>query len=457
MRALGYFEFDEDANPAAPTGALALKLSFDSYCSDRSHTPLGVFQDRSNDGERSGYQEMVEHIRDTGLGYLIVVPSVGHLGGALHEQVGRILELDALHCQVVCDDPESPDPLQGAMRLWSGSGAGSRRERIREGMRAKAARGLGLGKPPFGFRVQYDGSFRMVEEEADIVRSIFRMYLDDDLGVRAVAQRLNDAGKKTRRGKRWSMVTVRDILRNHAYIGTYQRFGLRIAGSYEAVVDPAEFRSVQDKMTSRSPGRRYPRGEPFLLAGLLYCAYCGERMMGVTRHQTWRRKDGERRDAEYRYYQCQSRINRSQCDYRTVKADDIDLQVLAQLRAPEATNGATAGDGGATERARTASRLRGIERRYVDFVRMAASGAVPLERVRPALGELDASRKRAEGRLALLEQGGDALDGAMTEARDALVPAAWEALAAQERQEVVRTLLAKATVKDGRVEVTARS
>ena len=85
-------------------------------------------------------------------------------------------------------------------------------------------------------------------------------------------------------------------------------------------------------MTSRSPGRRRGRSAPFVLAGLLYCGHCGQRMMGVTRHQTWHRKDGERRRGEYRYYQCQSRINRSQCDYRTVRAAEVDDRVLAQIR-----------------------------------------------------------------------------------------------------------------------------
>ena len=92
MRALGYFQFDDDTGAADPAGARALALSFSSYCADRNHTQLGVFQDGSRGGERTGYREMVEHIRDTGLGYLVVVPSIGHLGQTLHEQVGRVLE-----------------------------------------------------------------------------------------------------------------------------------------------------------------------------------------------------------------------------------------------------------------------------------------------------------------------------------------------------------------------------
>ena len=83
-------------------------------------------------------------------------------------------------------------------------------------MRAKAAKGLGLGKPPFGYKILWDGAFAVVEDEAEIVRAMFDRYATTDGGVRAVATWLNDAGKRTRRGQRWSMVTVRDILRNTA-------------------------------------------------------------------------------------------------------------------------------------------------------------------------------------------------------------------------------------------------
>ena len=457
MRALAYFQVDQNADPAGALSTTALTLAFESYCADRGHIPLGVFYDEAGVGGALKYADMLTYIRDTGLGYLVVVPTVGHLGLGLRDQVGRIMELDALHCQVLCDDPESPDPIQAAMRLWNGAGAGSRRERIREGMRAKAARGLGLGKPPYGYRVQYDGTFRTVAEEAEVVRSIFRMYLNEDLGVRSVAQRLNDAGQRTRRGQRWSMVTVRDVLRNHAYIGTYRRFGLRITGSYEAIVAPVDFRQVQDRMTSRSPGRRHGRSDPFVLGGLLYCGHCSQRMMGVTRHQTWYRKDGERRRAEYRYYQCQSRINRSQCDYRTVRASEVEERVLAQLRAPAGGNEPSEADNGAASaEARVASRLRGLDRRYVDYVRMAASGALPLERLRPALAELEIARRGMESRMAVLEGGGAALEEAMAAAREKITPAAWELLGAAERQDVARTLLVKTTLKDGQVVVVRR-
>jgi hypothetical protein len=146
---------------------------------------------------------MVKQIVASRLGYLVVVPSADHLGDTREEKVARVLEMDSLSCQVVCDDEEYHDPLQSA--LLRRNGPASRRE----GMRAKAALDLGLGKPPYGYRIEYDGAFSPVEAEADVVRAMFERYVDHDGGVRFVAVWLNDAGDRTRRGERWSMVTVR--------------------------------------------------------------------------------------------------------------------------------------------------------------------------------------------------------------------------------------------------------
>jgi site-specific DNA recombinase len=396
MRSIGYFTYD----PAIPDSATTLTKAYEDFCARGGHIATGCFaEDTSVDGHPK-WDEMVEQIEDSRLGYLVLVPSAVHLGATLQEKVKRVLDLDGLSCQTVCDDPEYPDPLQNAVRAQSGPD--SRRERIREGMRAKAAKGLGLGKPPFGYKIIYDGTFRVVEPEAVIVRLMYDRYATDDGGVRAVASWLNAAGHRTRRGQLWSMVTVRDILRNTAYIGTYRRFGLRLPASYEAIVDRDVYRKVQEKMQGRSPVRRNPKGDPFLLSGIIYCGHCGQRMMGVTRRQMWRRKDGERARAEYRYYQCQSRINRNQCEYR---------------------------------------------KRYQTVVERAAAGGLTMAQLRAVTVEAEAGMQATEAQLALLNEGAEGVRQLAEFSRERLAYL-WEDLEIGEQQEVLRTLVAKVTVKD---------
>ena len=457
VRALTYFRVSPSDADGHASGATALEQAFQDFCDAQGHTPHGVFSDDATGSERPRYREMVEHIRSSGLAYLVVLSDVAHLGDSLEDQVGRLLELDALDCRVVCDDSDAPDALQAVLRQWkSGSSTGSRRERIREGMRAKAARAMGLGKPPFGYRIGAEGTLVPVESEAKVVRTIYRLYLEQDLGVRSIARELNDSGQRTRRGESWSMVTIRDILRNHAYIGTYTRFGLRIPGSYHPLVSAEEFKAVQDRMRSRSPNRRHPRAEPFLLSGLLYCAQCGSRMMGVTRRQMWRLKSGDRVRREYRYYQCQSRTNRSQCQYHTWRAAELDDLVVDRLRRTAAS---AAGEPGVPAqeamdrgRAQEQARLRSLERRYVECVQRAAQGSMTMRGLRSALEEVAKERQVVARRLA-------ALGGSVAEFRQARqahrrrLEGEWDGMDLAERQEVLHALLSRVTVADGSIDL----
>ena len=455
MRALAYFTIDPKAH-VGPSSQRDRTATFAAFCREGMHNAQGVFHDPRGEGGGPGWRAMIDFIRERERGYLVVIPGAGHLGDSIEQQIARVLELDALSCQAVCDDPERPDPLQNALR--SSGSAAARRERIREGMKAKAARGLGLGKPPYGYRIAYDGTFGLVPAEAETVALIFRRYVESGGGVRGVAAFLNEQGRRTRTGRRWSMVTVRDILRNTAYIGTYRRFGLRIPSSYEPIVTPSQFRQVQDKMHRRSPARRGPRSAPFLLSGVIFCGYCGQRMMGVRRRQTWRRKSGERAQAEYRYYQCQSRINRNQCDYRTVRADDIEERALRAAREKLASGEHDEESGGAgwlaRERAQASAKLRALDRRFLEGVQRAASGGMTLGQLRIGLGRLQAAKRGLEERIRQTTDESSAR--VLLDANADRFLHEWEALSEDQRRDLVRALIVRVTVKDGGAEVSVR-
>jgi site-specific DNA recombinase len=387
---------------------------------------------------------------------LVVVPSVEHLGESLRQQMARLLELDGLNCQVRCDNPEGGHPLRAMLKSASVQVAvGERRHAIREGMKAKAARGLGLGKPPYGYRIGQNGKLEPVADETEVVRSIFRMYLAEGMGVRSIARQLNDRGNRTRQGRAWSMVTVRDILRNSAYTGTYRRFGYRIPGSYQGIVPAEEFRRVQDRMSSLSPRPRHPKADPFLLTSIVYCGACGQRMMGVSRHRTWRRKSGDRARGEYRYYQCQSRVNRNQCKYHTRRAAELEEQVLELVRRPPANDadqemerhGAPARPPRVVQ-----AQLRALEKRYAGWVQRASDGLLPLRQLRGVLQKLEMERKALEEQLAV-DAGGQIGWRERLDAQRHRLELEWDGLDASQRQQLLRSLVARVVVSDEKVEV----
>ena len=103
------------------------------------------------------------------------------------------------------------------------------------------------------------------------MRYIFRLYLHEGLGIRLIARRLNEEGLRTRRNRPWSMVSIRDILRNRAYLGTYQRLGMRVPGTHPALVAPDDFRRVQERLSDRRTNYSPRTVGGFLLSGLVIC------------------------------------------------------------------------------------------------------------------------------------------------------------------------------------------
>ncbi len=456
MRALGYFTVDPKARKGS-SSARRLSQAFETYCETRLHIPHGTFADRKGEDGREGWRKMTDFIRESRQGYLVVTPNAAHLGATLEEQVERVLEMDALSSQVVCDDLDLPDPLQNA--LSSSRRSAQRSERIRAGMMAKAAKGLGLGKPPYGYYITADGAFHVSLKESPVVEQIFRLYLQPGGSVRSVAAALNARNVRTRSGRRWSLVTVRDVLRNPAYIGTYHRFGMRIPGSYEPIVSSSDFRQAQDRLQERSPSQRTSRPAPvFLLAGVLCCNHCGKRMLGIVRRQTWSRRDGVRARAEYRYYQCQSRINRNQCSYCTMRADDLETEVarIVRERLAAGERGEDPGDVSwlVGDKARSEAAIQSLDRQFMEGVQRAASGAMSLSTLRGGLEQLRVYKKELGEQV---EQAGDcAAARARREANVAKLLNEWDNLPDTERRDLLRSVVSRVAMKRGRPEITLR-
>ena len=456
MRALGYFVEEERAREGGQAPRASQESLFQGYCHAHAHTPMATFFDTLGAEDQPEYRRMVEFIRQSGVGYLVLLSDPLHLGSPLEGAVERVLELDTLHTQVLCMDESLPDPLQGLLRSWATAAPGAeRRQRIRAGMQAKAARGEGLGKPPYGYRVGSEGRLEQVSGEAEVVQRMFRWYSDDELGIRSIARLLNDEGSTTRHGQSWSMVTIRAILRNHVYIGTYTRFGLRIPCSHPSLVTPQAFRRVQDLMQQRSPHRRRARGEPFLLSGLVYCGHCGAPMMGVTRRQVWHRKDGLRMQGLYRYYQCQSRTNKRLCSYHTWRASDLEGVVFSRVREGLSTTeplGQEETPSFQREHSRAERRLQRLDRRFVESVRRAAAGTISLSHLRVVLAEIKAQRELTQQRLNTLTDAPEGLRATLSEDRRRLLTE-WEGLSTEEQRQVLRRLVRRVDVRDEEVDV----
>lgn len=466
MRAIGYFR----ESPSRDGTLAQQNKAFLEFCDREGYEVAGTFVDAaSSNGHAPGFREMVAFLRKREGDCVVVVPSIESLGADLTDAARRCFQIEGLGGRVMPIEG-TPDIAAGLVDLWNAQDGGNRlSDRVRAAMRKKAVKGEVLGRPPYGYKVGNRRRLELIPEEAVVVRYIFRLYLHEGLGIRLIARRLNEEGLKTRRGGNWSMVSIRDILRNRVYLGTYSRFGVRVPGSHPALVSADDFRFVQDRLNARRTSYSPRVTSQFLLSGMANCGYCGNRLIGVTRKQAWKRQSGERIENSYRYYQCESRTNQSVCSYHTRRADELEAEVRRLLERPVPHEDETADESDAAhvqgqerERARLQARLRAIDRRIEGYVDVAARGRLSKDRMHAM------SLAAAADRLAI-EDALDAVERRIAEHRDAngrrlgreqdiqRLLSGWESLPFNERQAAVRDCISVVTVTDDEVTLTLRS
>lgn len=224
-------------------------------------------------------------------------------------------------------------PIQDALRSsWQNRGLTElSRERSKAAMRELARKTYVLGRVPFGYSVK-NRNLSVDLTESAVVQMIFRLYLEENLGLRKITRQLNESGVTTRRGNNWAVSSIRSILQNEVYTGTYHRAGTVVPSSHAPIVSPEQFRSANEKMSGRR--REIETQRPlsqtrhdYVFSGLIRCSECGSKMIGAAR------RDGLSGPISL-LYRCSAATNQGRCNYRS--QEEIDL--LEQVRAKIASN-----------------------------------------------------------------------------------------------------------------------
>jgi len=211
-------------------------------------------------------------------------------------------------------------------------------ERTRDKVAAARRKGRFTGGcPVLGFDLDPKGGRLLVNEsEAELVREIFRLFLEKQSLLQVVAdlngRRWTLKQWRTKAGKlygggQFNKCTLRRLLTNYLYIGKVNFEGKVYEGEHQAVVAPETFRQVQQILEEnrRDGGAAHRNRHGALLRGILRCAACNAPMTFAPT------KKGGR---VYRYYRCSASMKhgRSACATGSLPADKIEALVVDQIR-----------------------------------------------------------------------------------------------------------------------------
>ena len=94
-------------------------------------------------------------------------------------------------------------------------------ERLKFGFRQAIKNGHVLGNDKLWGYDKKDCVLTINEAEATVVRRIFHLYANEQMGIRRISQQLYDEGFTSRKGNAFNVLTIRHILENPKYKGWY--------------------------------------------------------------------------------------------------------------------------------------------------------------------------------------------------------------------------------------------
>lgn len=165
-------------------------------------------------------------------------------------------------------------------------------ERVRSTMDSRARAGLyNGGRAPLGYSIDLSsGSYEIVPDEADIVRDIYRLYVEDGFSIVEIAEKLNRSGVRTKLGREFDTFQVQYILKNSNYTGSYRythhpgkalpddKNGVILPEHHEAIVSKSVFQRAQKIMAEANGTTKSRVVHTHAFTGLLFCAACGRVM-----------------------------------------------------------------------------------------------------------------------------------------------------------------------------------
>lgn len=178
------------------------------------------------------------------------------------------------------------------------------------------------GAAPYGYKIA-NGEISIDKKQADVVKLIFKMYLDGHKH-KEIIEYLKAKEIMSNRNKNFGQTTIHSMLRNEVYIGTITKIIdghiHKFKDAIPAIISLSDFELTRSLIGSIDNPQIYKATEPYILSGLAYCAECGGSLMGNRRKS----KSGN----IWSGYLCSNRKRFKTCAAKEIKKEDVEAEVL---------------------------------------------------------------------------------------------------------------------------------
>lgn len=282
------------------------KKFFEEYAVRHDHELIEIYTDEGISGtkirNRTGFLRMMRDARQ-GKFEMVLVKDISRFARNTVDLLNSTRELKSMNIDMlfltsnmtVMDNSEFMLTIFGALAQEESLNT-SRRVKFGKQQNAKKGR---VPNRVYGYNKKPGDYFHMEinEEEAEVIRRIYHMYLQEDYGLLKIMRVLNAEGLKTKRGCAWSKNAVSRILSNPLYTGKIingkQEVADFLTGRRRVVsedkwivvekpefriIEPEVFEKVQILLKTRYEEYRLNQEEEegkYLFSSLLKCEECG--------------------------------------------------------------------------------------------------------------------------------------------------------------------------------------
>lgn len=333
------------------------------------------------------------------------------------------------------------------------------REQIKErtwmGRVARAKTGLhhGGGNIPIGYDYE-DGKLIVNPYEAEQVRKIYEWYLSGS-SLKAITDKLQDAGYTNKYSSYNSWSSVRNILENETYIGRLHFGDVVVDHAHEAIITEEQFNAAQIlRGKRREQFGSHAFQSKHVLTGLLFCGHCGGRYY-------------LRNTGKYSYYACYSRtkqmknmIKDPNCQNKIWRAQDlepiIEEKILALLRNPKIAEELAAGKPKAaapvSKNTDIERRIREIDRQIGKLMELYQQDDIPPELLGEKINRLYGEKTALENSIAPVEETNavplDLVAELITNAAEI-----WDFADENQKRRILQSLISRIVLTDDQVDI----
>ena len=388
-RAVGYFRVSTPGQAGELHSSLDTQNAhFAEFCSRNSLSPVATYTDilTGRRDDRKEYLQLVNFVVNGGAD-VIVVQFLDRFGRNPREILRRYWDLEERGVAVVATDEDIREELMLLIKAGI-AGAESRRnsERMRANMARSVSKGVHAARSPYGLRRnralegdRVSVTWELDPVEAPLVREMYRLAVEQNMGYKAIGDRLTGAGNRARGGGPFRSFTIQSVLTNPAIrssltYGRKPRKGnpnpqlVEVPDFFPRILSDEEWTRLQERLSiRRESARGQTHSSPYLLSGIAKCGHCGGPLAG----RMGARKQSNP-DERYRSYRCaRAGTSKESCAFANGhtanKLETAVLEYLGQFSDPkkvrEFLNNAEQKDTKhrESELARTRKRLKELE------------------------------------------------------------------------------------------------